>query len=166
MCLESLRFVHQQSLLAVGSDKSRDQFGGRWGVNQMQYLKALMAGLVVFAPVFGMTQASVAQSAQLTVAQPTDSVVNVIIDQAVVINSDQAFREISVAQPTIADVAGINDRSLYVLGKTPGITTLTLLDDGGAVLAHVVVKVSIRPPTPAKTVRVRRGNEVIDEQVE
>ena len=144
----------------------RHRFGRTVGVHLMQKLKALLVGLACLVPLLGMVPASGAQSARLTVAQPTDSIVDVIIDQAVVINSDVPFREISVAQPNIADVAGINDRSLYVLGKTPGITTLTLLDENGGVLAHVVVKVSIQPPKPAKTVRVRRGGDVSNQQVE
>ena len=132
----------------------------------MQYTKTLMAAMVFAASGLALAPTTEAQSAQLTVEQPTANVVDVIIDQAVVINSDQPFREISVAQPNIADVAGINDRSLYVLGKTPGVTTLTLLDEKGTVLAHVVVNVGIRPPAQPKTVRVRRGAEVTDHAVD
>jgi pilus assembly protein CpaC len=113
----------------------------------------------------GLGTGSEAETAKLSVEQPSSEVVEVVINQAVVINSDKAFREISVAQPDIADVAGINETSLYVLGKTPGITTLTLLDETGNVMAHVVVNVKVPPPNLPKTVRVRRGKEVVDEPV-
>ena len=124
----------------------------------------LIAALGALLLVFNAAEA-MAQGAQLSIAEPGEQIVDVVIDQAVVIQSDQPFGEISVAQPGIADVAGINDRSLYVLGKTPGVTTLTLLGTDGAVLAHVVVKVSIRSPDVAPSVRVRRGGEVSLEQV-
>ncbi len=132
----------------------------------MRQTSLLLAAFYFMGAATGLAPSSEAQSAQLSVAQPSQNVVEVIIDQAVVINSDQAFREISVAQPSIADVGGINARSLYVLGKTPGVTTLTLLDEKGVVLAHVVVNVKVPPPNLPKTVRVRRGKEVTDEKVE
>lgn len=131
----------------------------------MDRLKTLLMAFCFVGPAIGLSTNTQAEGAQLSVEQPSSEIVEVVINQAVVINSDQAFREISVAQPDIADVAGINETSLYVLGKTPGITTLTLLDETGNVMAHVVVNVKVPPPKLPKTVRVRRGNEVVDEQV-
>lgn len=84
----------------------------------------------------------------------------VIVNQAIVINSRTPFAEISIAEPSIADVAGINDKALYLLGKSPGRTTLTLLGPDGELIVHAVIEVTIPLPDQPKSVRVRRGNEV------
>ena len=56
---------------------------------------------------------------------------NVPMNRAVVVESDKAFAELSIANPNIADFSTLSDRTIYVLGKTPGTTTLTLLDAQG-----------------------------------
>ncbi|MES2814294.1 MAG: pilus assembly protein N-terminal domain-containing protein, partial [Pseudomonadota bacterium] len=52
---------------------------------------------------------------------------NVPMNRAVVVESDVPFAELSIANPGIADISTLSDRSIYVLGKAPGRTTLTLL---------------------------------------
>jgi len=56
---------------------------------------------------------------------------SVAINRAVVVESDVPFAELSVANPAIADIATLSDRTIYVLGKSPGRTTLTLLGPDG-----------------------------------
>ena len=43
----------------------------------------------------------------------------ILTNSAVVVKSDQPFSEISVANPNIADISTLSDRSIYVLGKKP-----------------------------------------------
>src|SRR3989338_3096717 len=67
---------------------------------------------------------------------------NVPMNRAVVVESDVAFAELSIANPGIADISTLSDRSIYVLGKTPGRTTLTLLSPDGKLIANVDVHVT------------------------
>jgi pilus assembly protein CpaC len=56
---------------------------------------------------------------------------NVPMNRAVVVESDVPFAELSIANPGIADISTLSDKSIYVLGKAPGRTTLTLLSPDG-----------------------------------
>ena len=53
---------------------------------------------------------------QGTVSAP----LNVPMNRAVVVESDIAFAEVSIANPGIADISTLSDKTIYVLGKTPG----------------------------------------------
>ena len=56
---------------------------------------------------------------------------NVPMNRAVVVESQTPFAELSIANPGIADISTLSDRTIYVLGKAPGRTTLTLLGPDG-----------------------------------
>jgi pilus assembly protein CpaC len=64
------------------------------------------------------------------------------MNRAVVVESDTAFAELSIANPGIADISSLSDRTIYVLGKAPGMTTLTLLDAAGQLITNVDVRVA------------------------
>ena len=49
------------------------------------------------------------------------------MNRAVVVESDTPFAELSIANPNIADISSLSDRTIYVLGKEPGRTTLSLI---------------------------------------
>ncbi len=51
-------------------------------------------------------------------------------------------RDVVVGDPTIADVSVVNDRTLVVLGKRPGVTSLLAFGAGGRPLADRQVVVS------------------------
>lgn len=68
--------------------------------------------------------------------------ITVVEDRAVVIESAVPFVEISVAQPSIADVSPLSDRTIYVFGRGRGTTTLTLLGEGGRLISHALVQVT------------------------
>nr|WP_245624726.1 type II and III secretion system protein family protein [Jannaschia seosinensis] len=64
------------------------------------------------------------------------------LNRAVVLESDVPFAELSVANPLIADIATLSERTVYVLGKQPGRTTLTLLGPDGRLITNVEVQVT------------------------
>ena len=70
-----------------------------------------------------------------------DSQVSVNLNRAVVVESETPFAELSVANPAIADVATLSDRTIYILGRAPGRTTLTLLGPDGRLITNVDVQV-------------------------
>lgn len=53
-----------------------------------------------------------------------------------------AVRDVVVADPTIADVSIVNERTLVVMGKRPGVTTLMAFGAGGRALTTRQVVVS------------------------
>lgn len=85
--------------------------------------------------------------------------VNVLVNRAIVVRSSQPFVEVSVAQPEIADVSPLSDRAIYIFGRARGVTTLTLLGEGGRLIANVEVRV-----TPDLSELKQRLAEVLPEE--
>ena len=100
----------------------------------------------------------------------TNSNLNVPMNRAVVVESEVPFAELSIANPAIADISSLSDRTIYVLGKAPGITTLTLLDATGRLITNVDVMVAadvtefkerLRQILPNEKIEVRTANDGI-----
>lgn len=62
--------------------------------------------------------------------------------QASYVNLGGAVRDIVVGDPSVADVSVVNDRTLVVLGKRPGVTSLLAFGAGGRALADRQIVVS------------------------
>jgi len=131
------------------------------------FLKAALLGLSLIA-VHAPAQA-VAEQLRI-VERGTSSRVNVAMNRAVVVESDTPFAELSIANPQIADISSLSDRSIYVLGKAPGITTLTLLDQNGQLITNVDVVVAaditefkerLGQILPGERIEVRTANDGI-----
>lgn len=104
------------------------------------------------------------------VKQGVTATLEVPMNRAVVVESDSPFAEITIANPSIADISSLSDRSIYVLGKTPGLTTLTLLDASGKLITNVDVRVAadvsefkerLRQILPGEKIEVRTANDGI-----
>jgi len=114
---------------------------------------------------------SAAQAENLRVVRTeTEATLNVPMNRAVVVESEEAFAELSIANPAIADISSLSDRTIYVLGKTPGLTTLTLLDANGRLITNVNVRVAadisefkerLRQILPGEKIEVRTANDGI-----
>ncbi len=130
-------------------------------------LKATLLGLFLAVSPIALT----AQAENLRVVrQATDSTLNVPMNRAVVVESDEPFAELSIANPAIADISSLSDRTIYVLGKSPGLTTLTLLDANGRLITNVNVRVAsdisefkerLRQILPGEKIEVRTANDGI-----
>lgn len=113
----------------------------------------------------------VAQAQNLRVIQgSTSSSLSVPMNRAVVVESEVPFAELSIANPAIADISSLSDRTIYVLGKTPGVTTLTILDGNGQLITNVDVavaadvtefKVRLNQILPGEKIEVRTANDGI-----
>ncbi|MGH1459076.1 MAG: type II and III secretion system protein family protein [Paracoccaceae bacterium] len=131
------------------------------------FLKAALMGLTLS---FG-AAAPMAEAKNLHVVQRgMSSSLDVPMNRAVVVESDVPFAELSIANPAIADISSLSDRSIYVLGKSPGLTTLTLLDGNGQLITNVDVRVSadvsefkerLRQILPGEKIEVRTANDGI-----
>ncbi len=128
------------------------------------------AALACAFMVFGaMAEMAMAQNLQV-VREGTSRDLNIVMNQAVVVESDTPFAELSIANPAIADFSTLSDRTIYVLGKSPGRTTLTLLDATGRLITNVDVRVSadisefkerLRQILPNERIEVRSANDGI-----
>lgn len=100
--------------------------------------KAAALGLALTASMVPVT----GQAENLKVLRDTTaSSLAVPMNRAVVVESETPFAEVSIANPAIADLSTLTDRTIYVLGKEPGRTTLTLLAADGSLIANVDVRV-------------------------
>lgn len=120
---------------------------------------------VVFAPVRP-AAAEVLRVMEGSSSEP----LNVPMNRAVVLESEVPFSELSIANPGIADISTLSDRSIYVLGKTPGRTTMTLLSAEGKLIANVDVHVTpdiaefkerLQQILPGEKIEVRTANDGI-----
>lgn len=100
----------------------------------------------------------------------TAETLDVPMNRAIVVESETPFAELSIANAGIADISSLSDRTIYVLGKAPGLTTLTLFDGAGNLLANVRVRVSpdvsefkerLRQILPGEPIEVRTANDGI-----
>ena len=103
-------------------------------------IKAALTGLTLAFATAPTT--SVAENLRVMRGAPS-SALNVPINRAVVVESDVPFTELSIANPGIADISSLSDRTIYVLGKEPGRTTLTLLGADGRLITNVEVHVTL-----------------------
>ncbi len=130
---------------------------------------AMALGLLVGAAHVVAPSTAQAQSNSLRISNGSFSqTLRVPMNRAVVVDSDVAFAELSIANPGIADISTLSDRSIYVLGKTPGRTTLTILGADGNLIANVEVQVTpdvaefrerLRQILPGEPIEVRTAND-------
>ncbi|MGC1487737.1 MAG: pilus assembly protein N-terminal domain-containing protein, partial [Albidovulum sp.] len=130
--------------------------------------------IVITAGMLGLTIGATAQSAQAETLRVLEgsvsSALTVPMNRAVVVEADQPFAELSIANPGIADISTLSDKSIYVLGKAPGRTTLTLLGPDGKLITNVDVQVTLdvaefkerlRQILPNENIEVRTANDGI-----
>jgi len=131
-----------------------------------RFLKAALLGFTLTV-----TTAPVGTAETLRIMNgETSSALSVPMNRAVVVEADQPFAELSIANPGIADISTLSDRTIYVLGKAPGRTTLTLLGPDGRLITNVEVHVTpdiaefkerLRQILPGEPIEVRTANDGI-----
>ncbi|ABD53914.1 type II and III secretion system protein family protein [Jannaschia sp. CCS1] len=125
----------------------------------------LGAAALLFQPISG----AQAQGLRVVEGESTGTL-RVPMNRAVVVEAEMLFAELSVANPAIADIATLSERSIYVLGRAPGRTTMTLLGADGSLIANVEIQVvpdvaelreRLREIIPGEPVEVRTANDGI-----
>ena len=127
------------------------------------------------AGLFGLALASLsvpyasAESLQVMKGAAT-APLSVPMNRAVVVESDTPFAEVSIANPGIADISTLSLRSIYILGITPGRTTMTLLSADGKLISNVEIHVTpdiaefkerLQQILPGETIEVPTANDGI-----
>ncbi|SFT00014.1 pilus assembly protein CpaC [Sulfitobacter marinus] len=136
-----------------------------------RFFTAALFGLALCAMPLTMALPTVVQADTLRVVKKgTNRTLEVPMNRAVVVESDIPFAELSIANPGIADISSLSERTIYVLGKSPGLTTLTLLDAAGQLITNVDVRVAsdisefkerLRQILPGEKIEVRTANDGI-----
>lgn len=135
----------------------------------MLMTRYLGAALIGFSVLTATAPASNAETLRV-MSGSTSRNLNVPMNRAVVVESDVPFAELSIANPSIADISTLSDRTIYVLGKSPGRTTLTLLAPDGTLITNVEVQVSpdiaefkerLQQILPGEAIEVRTANDGI-----
>jgi len=132
---------------------------------------------IIRAALFGLATVAVSGTSAVAQSEPirvlrgeTSAPLRVPMNRAVVVESEIPFAELSVANPGIADIATLSDRSIYVLGKAPGRTTMTLLGADGRLITNVDVQVTpdlaefkerLQQILPGEQIEVRSANDGI-----
>ncbi|OOY27657.1 general secretion pathway protein [Thioclava sp. L04-15] len=125
-------------------------------------LLGMALSTTIFAPGHAETLRIMSGTAQAPLHVP--------MNRAVVVESDTPFAELSIANPGIADIQTLSDRSIYVLGKLPGRTTLTILGADGKLISNVDVQVTpdvaefkerLKQILPGENIDVRTANDGI-----
>ena len=135
----------------------------------MQLSKLWAAGVLGLALATSAMTPVQAQNLRVMQGSPS-AALNVPMNRAVVVESDTPFTELSIANPGIADINTLSDRAIYVLGKAPGRTTLTVLGADGRLISNVDVHVApdiaefkerLRQILPGEQIEVRTANDGI-----
>lgn len=132
-----------------------------------RFIKAAVIGFALTTT--GIPSGASAETLRVLRGAPSTEL-NVPMNRAVVVESDVPFAELSIANPGIADISTLSDRTIYVLGKAPGRTSLTLLGADGRLITNVEVRVApdisefkerLQQILPGEKIEVRTANDGI-----
>jgi pilus assembly protein CpaC len=124
-----------------------------------RFKPALIAALLLGASALAPATAAQAQD------QVSATSVEIPLNKSQVVSADRPIAKALVGNSEIADVVPLTDRSIYVLGKKMGTTSLTLYDGGGRVLS--ILDISVGPDVIALEEQLRRvvPNEEISARI-
>ncbi len=135
----------------------------------MKMYKLVKAVFLGFSLIIGTASASTAETLRILDGTASSALI-VVMNRAVVVESDEPFAEVSIANPNIADISTLSDRALYILGKSPGRTTLTLLGPDARLITNVEIHVTpdiaefkerLAQILPNEPIEVRTANDGI-----
>ena len=91
----------------------------------------------------GLMQPVLAEESYLNILKENHVLIEVPVSQSVVAESVFPFSDVAIADPKIADFSILSDKSIYILGKKPGQTTLTFLNQDDELISNIDVKVTL-----------------------
>jgi pilus assembly protein CpaC len=84
--------------------------------------------------------------------------INLPVSQAVTVTISDGVGKIVSADPAIADAQPITDKSLYLVGKSPGTTTVNLFSAAGAPVGLLAVEVGADTASMSRSIRAAVPN--------
>jgi pilus assembly protein CpaC len=124
---------------------------------------AMAAGFAMMAPV-------AAHAAEYDGSALRAGTLQVPLNKSQVVSADRPIAKAMIGNEEVADILPITDRSIYVLGKKMGTTSLTLYDSAGRVLSVLDIAVGpdvesleaqLRDLVPDEEISARISNESI-----
>jgi pilus assembly protein CpaC len=112
----------------------------------------LAAAALAALPVTFAAPAAEAQTRQLRLAGG-QAQLSVVQRTSQTLRTDQAFTDVVVADPDIADAVPLTDRSIYVLGKKVGVTSVSVYDAEKKLVGVIEVDVTQNAPRAAAEIR-------------
>ena len=118
----------------------------------------------------GSALAPLAAQAQVRAASVHAGTLDVPLNKSQVVTADRVIAKAMVGSAEIADILPVTDRSIYVLGKKMGTTSLTLYDAGGRVISIIDVAVGpdvlalgdqLRQLMPGENIQAQISNDSI-----
>ena len=91
----------------------------------------------------GLMQPVLAEESYLNILKENHVLIEVPVSQSVVAESVFPFSDVAIADPKIADFSILSDKSIYILGKKPGQTTLTFLNQDDELISNIDIKVTL-----------------------
>jgi pilus assembly protein CpaC len=107
----------------------------------------LRCAALALAPLAGAAVPSAAVAQSAPAGDLHAGTLEVPLNKSQVVSTDRPIAKAMVGSSEIADILPVTDRSIYVLGKKMGTTSLTLYDAGGHVLA--IMDVAVGPDVQA-----------------
>jgi pilus assembly protein CpaC len=162
------RLTHGHKITGIKTLSTRRDRRGRSLMKYDRFIKAALTGLTLSLTAAAPTMAPAETLRVLRGA--ASSALNVPMNRAVVVESDVPYTNVSIANPGIADISSLSERTLYVLGKEPGRTTLTLLGADGRLITNVEIHVTpdmgefkerLAQILPGENIEVRTANDGI-----
>ncbi|HVW92475.1 MAG TPA: type II and III secretion system protein family protein [Devosia sp.] len=129
--------------------------------------RIVLAALLFLSGLLVASGSAAAQAVSYDLSTTSVMRINLPVSQAVTVNISDAVGKIVAADPNIADAQPITEKSLYLVGKSIGTTTVNLFSASGAPVGLIAVEVgadtadmsrSIRSAVPNSRVRVSTVN--------
>jgi len=129
--------------------------------------RIVLAALLFLSGLLVASGSAAAQAVSYDLSTTSVMRINLPVSQAVTVNISDAVGKIVAADPNIADAQPITEKSLYLVGKSIGTTTVNLFSSSGAPVGLIAVEVgadtadmsrSIRSAVPNSRVRVSTVN--------
>lgn len=127
----------------------------------------MLAALLLLSGLLFASGAAAAQAVTYDLSTTSVMRINLPVSQAVTVNITDAVGKIVSADPNIADAQPITEKSLYLVGKSVGTTTVNLFSSAGTPIGLLAVEVgadtadmsrSIKSAVPNSKVRVSTVN--------
>jgi pilus assembly protein CpaC len=128
-------------------------------------LKSAVISCLLVPAVLPLIHTSAMSQTKLVRLQSGQAAVKVVHKTSQTLRTDQAFTDIVVGDPDIADAVPLTDRSIYILGKKIGVTSVSVYDADKKLVGVIEVDVTQNAPRAAQDIRqnvdgrVRVGTE-------
>jgi pilus assembly protein CpaC len=113
---------------------------------------ALLGSALLTAAIPAFTPGAQAQTRQIRLAG-TPASIKVVHRTSQTVRTDQGFTDIVVGDPDIADAVPLTDRSVYILGKKIGVTSVSLYDADKKLVGVLEIDVTQNAPRAAEEIR-------------